>query len=74
MVEKQIIKNKGYSRNIECQDELSESSPKDEPADIHTLSPDVFGIDWLTGKYTDKKGRLKRELQRLNSRGYSLYD
>ncbi len=74
MVKKQIIENKGYSRTAECQDKLNESSPKDEPSDIHTLSLDDFGIDWLTGKHTDKRGRLKRKLQRLNSRRYSFYD
>ncbi len=74
MKTKQIIGNKGHSRTPEYQNKLAESHPEDDSVDIDALSPDDLGIDWLTGKYTDKKGRLKRKLQRLNSRGCSLYD
>lgn len=71
---RQTSEDEGHSRSIECEERLAGTPVKDEPADIHTLSSEDFGVDWLTGKYTDRRGRLKRELQRLNSRGYSLYD
>jgi len=43
-----------------------------EPEQETSFDTEDWGIDWLTGKYTGKKERLRRELRRLEG-GYGFF-